>query len=476
MKVIYNNELENSIKEIQKYLKAEYPISKRSVSLLLLQNDNDMHQTVKEKESDYDRIEEIVDRTSGNHSYPLNYLIKMRLQNEASKIASSSTKKKATQEISLKEKLSRAMITPITGIPILIGILYLGLYQFVGVFGAQTLVDFIETDLFGEKIIPVVSIWVINNIPFVPVQELLVGEYGVISLGVTYAIALILPIVGTFFLMFSIVEDTGYLPRMALLIDRMFKKIGLSGRAVIPMVLGLGCDTMATMVTRTLETKRERVISTLLLAVAIPCSAQLGVIFAILAVYPNGILVWSAVLMTVFVFIGFLASKIMPGERPSFYMELPPLRLPKLTNVFTKTYTRMVWYFKEVFPLFIAASVLIWFGQLVGIFQLVVSGLQPVVNFIGLPDETAKVFLFGFFRRDYGAAGLYGMQDALTGLQLTVAAVTLTLFVPCIAQFMMMLKERGKTTAFSIFGFNILFAFAVGFVLSQILTYVGVIL
>ena len=91
-----------------------------------------------------------------------------------------------------------------------------------------------------------------------------------------------LPIVGFFFLVFSVMEDSGYLPRLALLIDRVFKKIGLSGRGVIPIVLGLGCDTMATMVTRTLPTVRERIIATLLLALAVPCSAQLGLIFALL--------------------------------------------------------------------------------------------------------------------------------------------------------------------------------------------------
>ena len=121
-----------------------------------------------------------------------------------------------------------------------------------------------------------------NYIPWQAVRDLFVGEYGMVTLGLRYAVALILPIVTTFFIVFAIIEDTGYLPRLALLIDRLFKKIGLSGRAVIPMVLGLGCDTMATMVTRTLPTKRERLIATILLALAVPCSAQLGVIFGTL--------------------------------------------------------------------------------------------------------------------------------------------------------------------------------------------------
>ena len=148
-----------------------------------------------------------------------------------------------------------------------------------------------------------------------------------------------------------IIEDSGYLPRLAMLIDRVFKKIGLNGRAVIPMVLGFGCDTMATITTRTLETRRERVISTLLLSLAIPCSAQMGVMIALLAGAPLLLPAWLAVIAGVFLLVGFLTARLLPGEQPSFYMELPPLRLPRLRNVLVKTYTRMEWYLREVFPI-----------------------------------------------------------------------------------------------------------------------------
>ncbi|MFO8234286.1 MAG: nucleoside recognition domain-containing protein [Bacteroidales bacterium] len=133
----------------------------------------------------------------------------------------------------------------------------------------------------------------------------------------------------------------------------------------------------------------------------------------------------------------------MPGQKPSFFMELPPLRIPKLSNVLSKTYTRIVWYLREVLPLFIIASVIIWLLQITGVFPLILQGIEPVVNAIGLPDETSDVFLFGFFRRDYGAAGLFQMQDILNANQIAVSAVVLTLFVPCVAQLMVMFKERG---------------------------------
>ncbi len=476
-RIRYDDIIESSLEKITTFLKKDYLLSKRAFGLLLLQNDQEIHSLVKKSEGEnYETIMGIVKETQSHYSHPLNYVITMKRHLETRKIIDRTLFPPLELKMGFREKLSRMMMRPVTGIPIFLIVLYFGLYQFVGVFGAQTLVDFLEEIVFGEYFNPFVTNLITTYISYVPIQELFVGEYGIFTLGVRYAIALILPIVGTFFIVFSILEDTGYLPRLAMLIDRVFKKIGLNGRAVIPMVLGFGCDTMATIVTRTLETKRERIISTLLLALAIPCSAQIGVIIGLFADKPEALLMWGGFVALIFLVIGYLASKIMPGERPSFYMEVPPLRIPKLSNVIMKTYTRLEWYFREVFPLFILASILIWIGQLTGLFQLIVSGLEPVVSLIGLPKETAVAFLFGFFRRDYGAAGLFDIQGAglLSGTQLVVAAVTLTVFVPCIAQFSVTIKERGTKTAIAIILFVFPFAFLVGFLVNLIFTIMGV--
>jgi len=240
-------------------------------------------------------------------------------------------------------------------------------------------------------------------------------------------------------------------------------------------VLGLGCDTMATMVTRTLETRRERVLATLLLALAIPCSAQLGVILAVLSSRPLALLIWAAVILAVLLAVGALGARLLPGERPVFYMELPPLRLPKLGNVLVKTYARMQWYLLEVLPFFLLASVAIWLGQVTGLFPLLIRALRPVMGWLGLPGEAAVVFVFGFFRRDYGAAGLYDLERAglMSGRQLLVAAVTLTLFIPCVAQFAVMLKERGWKASLGIAAFILPFSFLVGFLLNRLLAALG---
>jgi ferrous iron transport protein B len=466
----FSDSLENNIQSIEKRLEKNYSIHKRSIAQLLLQEDKDTIERIRKNEpSNFEHIEELINFAKSQTQETLMYDMKMKMHAEAERIVNDATAIVRKKRLRIGEKLNQLMIRPITGIPILLAVLYFVLYKFVGVFGAGTIVDFVEGKLFGEYINPAIESGVESLINSEILQQLIIGEYGLVTLGLTYAIAIILPVVGTFFLAFSVIEDSGYLPRLSLLIDRVFKKIGLSGRAVIPMVLGLGCDTMATIVTRTQETKRERVIATLLLALAIPCSAQLGVIFALLAPAPMALLVWGIVIVANFMFVGWLASKIMPGKKPTFFMELPPLRVPKLSNVLSKTYTRIVWYLKEVLPLFIIASVVIWLLQITGVFPWIIKGLEPIVSSIGLPNETSDVFLFGFFRRDYGAAGLFQMQDMLTANQLAISAVVLTLFVPCVAQLMVMFKERGAKMAIGIFILVLTLAFSMGWLLNFIL-------
>ncbi|WP_427340345.1 nucleoside recognition domain-containing protein [Caloranaerobacter sp. DY30410] len=473
----YDETIENSISNIIDNLKGEYVLSKRSIALLLLQEDEDIIEKVKETEgSNYIKISEIINKTKEKYDKPLSYVIALSRQKVVEDITSEVVTENEKNRSSISNFLSKLTMNPVTGIPILLLVIYFGLYKFVGEFGAGTVVDFLESQIFEAYVNPWVNGIVNSVIPWKWLQDLIANDYGIITLGIRYAAAIVLPIVGTFFFAFSIIEDSGYLPRLAMLVDRVFKKIGLNGRAVIPMTLGFGCDTMATMVSRTLETKRERIIATLLLALAIPCSAQLGVILALLSGEPKALLVWIIFMVFVFLFIGYLTSKIMPGEGPSFYMEVPPLRLPKLTNILIKTYTRMQWYFIEIVPLFIFASVLIWFGNITGLFDVLINMLKPAVNMIGLPDDVAKVFLFGFFRRDYGAAGLYDLQQAgiLSPRQLVVAAATLTLFVPCVAQFAMMIKERGTKTAVLMGVFILIFSFVAGFVLNWMLGTFGV--
>jgi ferrous iron transport protein B len=365
---------------------------------------------------------------------------------------------------------------PFWGVILLGAVLYV-LYWFVGIFGAGTLVGLLEAKLFGEILNPWVTGWVERLLPVPFLADLLVGEYGLWTMGMTYALALILPIVSTFFLAFGVMEDSGYLPRLAALSNRLFQFLGLNGKAVLPMVLGLGCVTMATLTTRVLESKRERLLVTLLLALAIPCSAQLGVVVGLLAgISFTATLIWCGVVLLVMLAVGWLAARLMPGERTSLLVEMPPLRWPMFSNVLIKTLARLEWYLKEVIPLFLLGTGLLFALDRTGLLDLVIRFGQPLVTgWLGLPPETSAAFLVGFLRRDFGATGLFVMesQGLLSPLQVVVAMVTITLFIPCMASVMMIAKERGWKTASGMVLVIFPLAFLVGGLLNRALLAIG---
>jgi ferrous iron transport protein B len=368
----------------------------------------------------------------------------------------------------VQEWLGRAVRQPLTGIPILLVVLYIT-YLVVGVFGAQVLVNLLEKGLFGTYINPWATA-AAAHIPVAAARDFLVGQYGLITMGVTYAIAIVLPVVATFFLVFGFLEDSGYIPRLAIFSDRLFRMMGLNGKAVLPMVLGLGCDTMATMTTRILATPKERLIAILLLALGVPCSAQLATIMGILGgISFTALATLFAVVLFQMVLVGFLAAQVLTGDRSDFVMELPPLRLPRVRNLMTKTVLRVRWYLGEAVPLFLIGTALLFVLDRVGALAALSSAARPIVTgLLGLPPKAAEVFVMGFLRRDYGAAGLFLMarNGSLSHVQAVVALTVMTLFVPCVANFLMIVKERGLRIGLAILAFVTLIAVGTGALLN----------
>jgi ferrous iron transport protein B len=369
-----------------------------------------------------------------------------------------------TRGAHVSRRLGRVAVHPVWGWPILAGVLW-ALYELVGVFGAGTLVDLLEEGLFHGYLNPGAAA-LFAHLPWALGRDLFVGEYGLLTMGLSYGLAIVLPIVATFFTAFALLEDSGYLPRLAVMTDRVFRLVGLNGKAVLPMVLGLGCDTMATLTTRILPTRKERVLATLLLALGVPCSAQLGVILAMLATVPLAAAgVWFAAVFGVLVAVGFLAARVLPGERGDFVIELPPMRLPALSNVLSKTVARVEWYLKEALPLFLLGTLVLFVLDRLRLLDLVTRAGEPVVKgVLGLPAEASAAFLIGFLRRDFAATRLFDMSrgGGLDVVQLVVAMVTITLFIPCVANVFMIAKERGWRTAAAMAAFIFPFAFAVG--------------
>lgn len=454
------------------------PITHRSLALLWLSGDPVMEEWLREHTDEHSFQELIAQRQALQLSYvePLSMVVQGVRLEYIEGVVSAVVQQAGEGWYGVSATLGRITTHPIWGWAILAGVLY-GLYWFVGVFGAGVLVGLLEEGLFGQVINPWMIDWVNKLLPFPFVVDLLVGEYGLWTVGMTYALALIFPIVTTFFLAFGVLEDSGYLPRLVALSNRLFRRVGLNGKAVLPMVLGLGCVTMATLTTRFLETKRERLLVILLLALAIPCSAQLGVVMGILAgVSFTAVLIWSGVVAAVLLTVGWLAARLIPGERTQLLVELPPMRWPVFSNVISKTTARIEWYLKEVVPLFLAGTALLFFLDRTGILRQIIQLGEPLVaGWLGLPPEVSAAFLVGFLRRDLGATGLFVMQSQglLSPMQVVVAMVTVTLFIPCIASVLMIAKERSLKTALGMVFMIIPFAFLVGGLLFRVLSFIG---
>jgi ferrous iron transport protein B len=475
----YPLEIEDTVANLCTYFtEIQLPISPRALALLWLSHDPVTEKWLQDHLAGESYQNLLAQRHMLQLSFvePLSSVILSARLDYVERVVSAVLQETEGSWRGLSNVLGRMATHPVWGWVILAVVMY-GFYWFVGVFGAGILVGWLEGGLFGQVINPWVAAWVNRLLPLPFVVDLLVGEFGLWTMGMTYALALIFPIVTTFFLAFGVLEDSGYLPRLAALSNRLFQRMGLNGKAVVPMVLGLGCVTMATLTTRVLETKRERLLVILLLALAIPCSAQLGVVMGILAgVSFTAMLIWSGVVGLVLLSIGWLAARIISGERRQLLVELPPMRWPVLSNVFTKTIARIEWYLKEVIPLFLIGTALLFTLDRTGLLDKIIRLGEPLVTgWLGLPPQASAAFLVGFLRRDFGATGLFVMQSQglLSPLQVVVAMVTITLFIPCIASVLMIAKERSWKTAAGMVMVIFPIAFLVGGLLNRFLSTVG---
>jgi ferrous iron transport protein B len=486
----YDPAIEEAASAVEQLLPSTGGLSRRAVALMVLSGDESLraHLAPALRPEAVRQLEEVRRQLASRYPESLRFVLSRQRLAQVDRLIDAVVVRGAGSAASdLGRRLGAWSTHPLWGVPILALVLF-ACYQFVGVFGAKTAVDFLENAVFYDRLVPWVDAalrWAVPwqgareflvGPPGVPFREhggFIVGRYGVFSMGLSYGMAIVLPIVATFFVAFSVLEDSGYLPRLAVMVNKLFKRMGLNGKAVLPMVLGLGCDTMATMTARIMETRKERVIVTLLLALGVPCSAQLAVIFAMLAGVSAGAAAWFAVVIAAVIFlVGWLAAKVIPGRGSDFVLELPPLRLPQAGNVAVKTLARIEWYLREALPLFVAGTLLLYLLDKVGGIAALERAAAPVVvGMLDLPREAASAFILGFLRRDYAAAGLFlhyqpfmkaGTMTRTMEIEVVVALVTVTLFIPCIANFFMVVKERGWKTGLAMTAFILPFSVAVG--------------
>ncbi|MCP4717609.1 MAG: ferrous iron transporter B, partial [Deltaproteobacteria bacterium] len=343
-------------------------------------------------------------------------------------------------------RIARLARHPVWGWFMLAGVVYIT-FVLVGQVAAGMLAVAIEEVLFAP-----LNEMIAASIKSAFLEDFLIGPYGILTTGLENAIGTVLPILTMFFLVLNFLEDVGYIPNLAVLCNRLFRRVGLSGKAILPVVLGFGCKTMATLATKMLDSKKERYIAIFLIAFAIPCSSQLGVNLAILALFPfKAFVIVFGVLAAAELVVGLVLNRLLPEEQETdFIMELPPIRLPQVKNLLIKTYYRLKWFLMEAIPLFVAGALVLFVLEKTGMLGLIKQTVFPViVSFLDLPIVTVDAFLLCLARHEAGAVILLEMvrDGTLDYIQTLVSVVMVTCFVPCFANVMAMIKELGLVRA-----------------------------
>jgi ferrous iron transport protein B len=451
---------------LERNLNLTLQLIKRKVPLIIALNfwDETKHQGV---HIDVDKLEELIDApivtTSGLTGEGINHLVarihdakishyKFRNSNPWSDIGQIVTK---TQKLTHRhhtffERIEDVSIHPIAGIPVALVVLFLS-FSAIRIIG-ESIITYLLEPLFENYWAPLILhvSSLLGGSGFF--HDLLIGQLsegqinfveslGLLTTGLFVPLAMVLPYVISFYFILSFMEDSGYLPRLGVLVDNLMHKVGIHGLAIIPMLLGVGCNVPGAMATRILETKRERFIATTLMAIAVPCMAQIAMIFGLAGNY--GAVALSLVFGTLFivwVLLGIILNSTVKGESPEIFIEIPPYRVPYLNALFKKLGMRVRWFLKEAIPYVLLGVLIVNILYTIGIIEFVGRISAPIITgLLGLPQDTVGALIIGFLRKDVAVGMLLPL--GLTMKQMVIASVVLTMYFPCIATFTILIKE-----------------------------------
>jgi len=444
----YGEEIDRGIETLADQLPKDLPYARKTASLLLL-DDPFLGQALTDQYGApvtvriTQEINRIKDQCRGNIGHAINN----KRSDWAEALADTTTRTHRVKPSRFAAEFARLSRHPVLGLPILLMIIVAMYLLVVNV--ANMFAGWMEMTLWAP-----VEGWLDAAIATVWLKEFLIGDYGVLSLGLANAFLTIMPILTVFFLAFNVLEDVGYIPNLCVLTKRIFEKIGLSGGAIMPLVLGFGCKTMATLSTKSLQSRRERSIAIYLIAFAIPCAPQMALNMSVLGrMGVAAFLITFSVLFAVEIAAGLILNKMFKQEKTSaFLQELPAIRLPNLKAVLIKTYYRLWWFIKEAVPVFIYAAVALFVIDKVGILDAMKTVLEPVMlGFLGLPVEMMDALILCMARHEAAAGLIIKLIQAgkLNYIQCIVAVTITTCFVPCFANIMAMIKEMGAKRALS---------------------------
>ena len=468
-KIHYAAGIENAVREIARGFPpgAKLP---RAVALLLLQQDQAIEHYLRETFGDARAAQAGAAAADVRRRFrgPLARHILEKRTRWAERIAREVTRSRERFPSRAGEVIGSLARHPVWGWFIMAAIVY-GTYFIVGSVGAGMIVPLLD-----ERIFVPLNSALGGMIPWEPVREFMVGPYGILTTGVANAVGTVLPILTLFFLVLNFLEDVGYIANLCVLSNRLFHRVGLSGKAVLPIILGFGCKTMATLTTKILDSRKERYIAIFLIAFAIPCAPLIGINLAILSYYRfSAFLTVLAVLTLMEIVSGLLLNRIIRQDTASdFILEIPPVRLPILKNLVTKTYYRIKWFLVEAVPLFIAGSCILFALDKLQILAMIKRLIFPVIaTFLNLPVQVVDAFLLSLTRKEAGAVILLNLahNHQLDPVQAIVGTIVLTCFFPCFANIMTMVKELGVKSALFmllvISGFSVIIGGAVNYLL-----------
>ncbi|MBF0550619.1 MAG: ferrous iron transporter B [Deltaproteobacteria bacterium] len=435
----------------------------RAISLLVLLNDPFIldHVRTTYGQTTVDVLRRQVKLIRGPLGPDVNRMINRQRSRWLDQVAEEVTRKIQPQSNRFAQNFARLSRHPVFGVPILLVILYGMFYVVVNV--ANVISEWMTNVLW----VPVEA-GVSGMIPTGLWHDFLIGEYGILSMGLANAVLTVLPILSVFFLVFNIIEDIGYLPNLSVLTKRLLEKLGLSGSAIIPLILGFGCKTVATLSTKTLRSKKEKYIAVYLIAFAIPCAAQMGLNMSILGrIGLSAFAIVFSVLIIVEILAGMALNKMLtkPEQSLAFIQELTAIRWPNPKAVLKKTYYRLYWFLKESLLVFIGAALALFIIDKLGILTITKRLVSPLVEgLLGLPSAMTDAILLCLVRHEAAAGVMINLvkKGQLDYVQCIVAVTVTTMVVPCFANIMAMAKEvGGKHTVMMIF-LILMSTFAIG--------------
>jgi len=420
----------------------------RGVALLLLAGDPTAAALVRERlgEEIAARARVEVDNLRRKSSIPLDVLLTDIFYEAAERLVASTVRQRPRGRRFL-ERLGGWAQHPLYGLP-LAALVVLLLYLFVGELGASRVVDALHGRLLEERVTP----WcnsLVNHLPWPVVREAIMDpDFGLVPTGLFLAFGIVLPVLLFFYVAFALLQDTGYLPRLSVLLDRLFRVVGLNGRGVLPLAMGFSCVTMALLTTRMLESKRERIIASLLV-LGLPCAPLLGVMLVILVQLPASAVATMFGLIGLRILVaGHVASRLLPGRGSDFIIEIPPMRIPRFRHILRVASRQTYSFMKEAIPFFLLASLALFAVARLGGLVILERAARPVTQgLLGLPDTSVQVFIKTLIRRENGAAELEHVGTQFSNLQLVVTLVVMTFLSPCVNAVLVLFKERGARTA-----------------------------